>query len=203
LREGVEQTIAHVNLYFDEHSRNRLLAPLADRAKRAGSVEDGRAALCPRGQTPLQQCTSVDFRNYLVDDILVKVDRASMLTSLEVRAPWLDPRIVEFAFARVPDRLRAGGGRLKVLPKRLAAKLLPPELDIERKQGFGLPLDRWFKGDWGRFVGDVLSEADSGLFDRGTMESLIKGQRRGLYNMPRLFALTLFELWRREYGVGV
>jgi asparagine synthase (glutamine-hydrolysing) len=203
LRDGVAQTIAHVNLYFDEYSRNRMLAPLRGGARTSGSVEEGRAALCPRGQTPLQQCTSVDFRNYLVDDILVKVDRASMLTSLEVRAPWLDPRIIELAFARVPDDLRAGKGRLKVLPKRLAAKLLPPELDIERKQGFGLPLDRWFRGDWGRFVEGVLGEADPSLFDRGTIESLIKGQRRGLYNMPRLFALTVFELWRREYRVSV
>jgi asparagine synthase (glutamine-hydrolysing) len=90
-----------------------------------------------------------------------------------------------------------------VLPKRLAAKLLPPELDIERKQGFGLPLDRWFKGDWGRYVEGVLAEAPTGLFDRGTIEGLIKGQRRGLYNMPRLFALTVFELWRREYRVSL
>jgi asparagine synthase (glutamine-hydrolysing) len=201
LHDGVAQTIAHVNLYFDEYSRNRMLAPSLS-AKRS-PVEESRAALCPPGQTPLQQCTSVDFRNYLVDDILVKVDRASMLTSLEVRAPWLDPRIIELAFARVPDDLRAGHGRLKVLPKRLAAKLLPPELDIERKQGFGLPLDRWFKGDWGRFVEGVLGGAEPGLFDRGTIESLIKGQRRGLYNMPRLFALTVFELWRREYRVGL
>jgi asparagine synthase (glutamine-hydrolysing) len=203
LRDGVAQTIAHVNLYFDAHSRDRLLAPRGDGGRRAAGVEDTRAALCPPGQTPLQQSTNVDFRNYLVDDILVKVDRASMLTSLEVRAPWLDPRIIELAFSRVPDGLRAGQGRLKVLPKRLAARLLPKELDIQRKQGFGLPLDRWFRGDWGRFVGDVLREAEPALFDQGTIASLIQGQRRGLYNMPRLFALTVFELWRREYRVGL
>jgi asparagine synthase (glutamine-hydrolysing) len=203
LREGVPETIAHINLFFDERSRRRLLAPLGDGPWASPPAESYRAGLCPPGQTAVQQCTNADFRSYLVDDILVKVDRASMLTSLEVRAPWLDPRIIELAFASVPDRLRAGGGRLKVLPKRLATKLLPPELDVERKQGFGLPLDRWFRGEWGRFVEGVLAEADRRLFEPRAVRSLIAGQRRGLANTQRLFALTLFELWRREYEVSL
>jgi asparagine synthase (glutamine-hydrolysing) len=204
LHAGVPETISHINLFFDDHSRRRLLAPLrAEGPDLAKPTEAYRSGLCPAGQSPLQQATNADFRSYLVDDILVKVDRASMLTSLEVRAPWLDPRIIEFAFSRVPDPLRAGRGRLKVLPKRLAARLLPRELDIERKQGFGIPLERWFRGDWGRFVVDVLSQADQRLFDRDCLRSLIAGQRRGLANMPRLFALTLFELWRREYRVSL
>jgi asparagine synthase (glutamine-hydrolysing) len=203
LRDGVPETIAHINLFFDERSRRRLLAPLGDGPWASPPAEAYRAGLCPPGQTAVQQCTNVDFRSYLVDDILVKVDRASMLTSLEVRAPWLDPRIIELAFSSVPDRLRAGGGRLKVLPKRLATKLLPPELDVERKQGFGLPLDRWFRGDWGRFVEGVLAEADRRLFEPRAVRSLIAGQQRGLANTQRLFALTLFELWRREYEVSL
>jgi asparagine synthase (glutamine-hydrolysing) len=201
LRGGVPDTVAHINLFFDEHSRRRLLAPLGDAALSSPPAEAYRAGLCPPGQTALQQSTTADFRSYLVDDILVKVDRASMLTSLEVRAPWLDPRIIELAFARVPDSLRADGRRLKVLPKRLAAKLLPRELDVERKQGFALPLDRWLRGDWGRYVEDVLGQADRRLFDRRALRSLIDGQRRGLANTQRLFALIVFELWRREYGV--
>ncbi len=149
------------------------------------------------------QATAVDFETYLVDDILVKVDRASMLTSLEVRAPWLDPRIIELAFRDVPDSLRAKGGRRKILPRRLAAKLLPAELDLSRKQGFALPLADWFRGDWGRFIEDVLSEADPALFDPPTVRSLVRGQSRGLANTQRLFALVMFELWRRHYGIRV
>lgn len=199
LQGGVTDTIAYIGLFFDEHLRRRLLAPL--RGGGAGSVraERARTQLCPPGQSAVQQATNVDFRNYLVDDILVKVDRASMLTSLEVRTPFLDPAIIELAFARVPDKLRAAGGKLKILPKMLAARLLPKNLDIQRKHGFGIPLERWFRGDWGRLVKNVLSQSE--IYDRSTINSLLAGQRRGLVNMPRLFALTVFEMWRREYHV--
>jgi asparagine synthase (glutamine-hydrolysing) len=84
----------------------------------------------------------------------------------------------------------------------LAARLLPKELDLTRKQGFSLPLTAWFKGDWGRFVEEVLREADPGLFDRGVIDKLIREQRAGLPNTQRLFSLTMFELWRREYRVS-
>jgi len=137
----------------------------------------------------------------MVDDILVKVDRASMLTSLEVRAPFLDPRIIEFAFGRVPDSLRAANGEKKILPRRLAARLLPRQLDLSRKQGFGVPLAAWLKGGFGTFVEDVLGQADASVFDREGLRRLIRSQRRGLVNSHRLFALTMFELWRREYRV--
>jgi asparagine synthase (glutamine-hydrolysing) len=190
---------AHVNLYFDSNTRRRLLRPLG--LSRDGEPERMKASLCSNGHTPLQQATEADFRSYLVDDILVKVDRTSMLTSLEVRAPWLDPRIIEMAFSRVPDSLRAAAAQRKILPKLLAKRLLPADLDLERKQGFSLPLGSWFRGDWGRFMESVLMGPEQRLFDRPTLRSLVSGQRSGLANTQRIFALTLFELWRREYGI--
>jgi asparagine synthase (glutamine-hydrolysing) len=144
---------------------------------------------------------AADFQSYLPDDILVKVDRASMLTSLEVRAPFLDYRIIEFAFRSVPNRLRATASERKILPRRLAARLLPRELDLTRKQGFSLPLQSWFKGRWGPFIEDVLLDSAPDLFDPGLIRSLIQGQRRGRPNAERLFSLSLFKLWCREYRV--
>jgi len=76
----------------------------------------------------LQRATRTDFENYLPEDILVKVDRASMLASLEVRAPFLDYRILEFAFGKVPSRLKADTAERKILLKRLCAKILPPAI---------------------------------------------------------------------------
>jgi asparagine synthase (glutamine-hydrolysing) len=190
---------AQFNLYFDADARRRLLRTQPVAATRP---EAFKAALCRPGASILQQATEVDFQTYLVDDILVKVDRASMLASLEVRAPWLDPRLIEFGF-RLPDRLRATPRERKVLPRRLARRLLPSSLDVNRKQGFSLPLDAWFKGDWGRVVRDVLEEAEPSLFDRRFIQELLDAQRRGLGNMQRLFSLTFFELWRREYRVAV
>jgi asparagine synthase (glutamine-hydrolysing) len=198
---GVPRVIAHVNLFFDVRTRRRLLAPSRFRAE--GTPEDYKAGLCRPEASPLTQATEVDFETYLVDDILVKVDRASMLTSLEVRAPWLDPRIIDLAFREVPDALRATKGKRKILPRLLAKALLPADLDLERKQGFALPLADWFRGDWGCFIEEVLSEADPMLFDRPTVRSLVRGQNRGLVNTQRLFALVMFELWRRHYGIRV
>lgn len=204
VKEDVSWSIAQINLFFDLDTRRRLLAPLgAPAVALVATPEAYKVGLCHNGQTPLQQATAVDFKTYLVDDILVKVDRASMLTSLEVRAPWLDPRIIELAFGRTPDYLRADGSERKILPRLLAARLLPPELDLKRKQGFALPLDNWFKGDWGHYIESVLTEADPHFFDRAVMQSLIAGQRRGYANTQRLFALTMFELWRRHYQVTI
>ena len=146
--------------------------------------------------------TRVDFETYLPDDILVKVDRASMLASLEMRAPFLDPRIIELAFGRLPESMRASGGERKIILKRLAARVLPRELDLSRKQGFSIPLSHWFKGDWGGLIIEALNQPDS-PFDRRMVARLIAGERRGLRNAHRLFALAIFELWRRHYGISV
>ncbi len=197
---SIDESMAHVNLYFDVKTRQRLLAP-------SGFVVDEeperRKAAFALGRTAVQRSMAMDFRSYLVDDILVKVDRASMLTSLEVRAPFLDPRIIDFAYGRVPDSLRAWKGQRKVLLRKLARRVLPAGLDITRKQGFSIPLHTWFRGDWGRSMRATLREADPALFDQETIQSLIAGQQRGWANTNRLFALTIFELWRREYRVSL
>ena len=125
-----------------------------------------------------------------------------MLTSLEVRAPLLDPKIIEFAFTRVPDRLRANGKRRKILLQLLGRRLLPADFDLARKQGFSLP-ETWFRGQWRKYIQEVLSQAEARLFDQDEIQKLIRGQRKGRSNSERLFALTIFELWRREYKVAL
>jgi asparagine synthase (glutamine-hydrolysing) len=126
-----------------------------------------------------------------------------MATSLEVRAPWLDPRIIELAYAVVSDSLRNADGRKKILPRRLAARLLPKGLDVSRKQGFSIPLADWFKGSFGGFVEDTLGSAAPGVFDPQFLRRLVRAQRRGFINADRLFALVMFELWRRTFGVSL
>ncbi len=196
------RSLAQFNVYFDTLARARLLSPVEGRDGLDGQPESFKLRLCQSGRSLVYQMTALDFQTYLVDDILVKVDRASMLASLEVRAPWLDPRIIEFAFRRVPDDLRVTRRERKVLPGRLARRLLPAEFDLTRKQGFSLPLDAWLKGRWGDFVNDVLRDMDPAIFDRRVVRRLLDNQRRGLANAPRLFALTMFELWRRHYRIS-
>jgi asparagine synthase (glutamine-hydrolysing) len=203
LTADLPHSIAGINTYFDPVSRYRLLAPLGLNPNPENLPELYKVSLCRPGQSPLQQASRVDFHTNLVDDFLVKVDRASMLTSLEVRVPWLDHRLIELAFGAVPDRLRATVRERKILTRRLAQRWLPPQLDLERKQGFSLPLNAWFKGDWGHYIEAVLLQVDPHLFDPGLIQSLISGQRRGYANTNRLFLLTMFELWRQEYQVAV
>jgi asparagine synthase (glutamine-hydrolysing) len=97
--------------------------------------------------------------------------------------------------------LKVHRGDRKILLRTLAARLLPPELDIRRKQGFSVPLDVWFAGELGRTMREVLGAADPDLFRPAGIADLFARQERTGNQLHRLFALTVFELWRREYRV--
>jgi len=203
LADDVPWAIAHVNVFFDSRTRSRLLAPEALRQiPDLETPERYKAGLC-RGGSPVAQAMAVDFQTYLPDDLRVKVDRASMATALEVRAPWLDHRIIEFAFTQVPDALRVSRSERKILLRRLARRVLPPAFDVVRKQGFSVPLDAWFNGPWGATLKDVLASADPRLFNRAVVDEIIAEQASGRANSQRLFSLALFELWRREYRIAL
>jgi asparagine synthase (glutamine-hydrolysing) len=152
----------------------------------------------------VQQATRMDFEHFLSEDILVKVDRASMLNSLEVRAPLLDYRLIEFAFGKVPSALKVTASDRKVLLKKLTAKLLPKEFDQQRKQGFSIPLTSWLKErPWQDFFQNTLLDSQDSLFNKKAVRCVFNGQSKGYANSERLFALILFELWRKEYNVYV
>jgi asparagine synthase (glutamine-hydrolysing) len=166
-------------------------------------AEGIRESRIPRVRDLLQRATRMDFENYLVEDILTKVDRASMLNSLEVRAPLLDYRVIEFAFGKVPSRLKATPVARKILLKKLARRVLPPEFDTQRKQGFSIPLGSWLQGgEWREFFRDTLMSDENTLFDKRVVARLFEGQSKGRSNSERLFALVMFELWRREYSIA-
>ncbi|MEP6511588.1 MAG: asparagine synthase (glutamine-hydrolyzing), partial [Dokdonella sp.] len=95
---------------------------------------------------PVDRTIAFYIRLYLQDDILVKVDRASMLNSLEVRAPFLDSELVDF-LRRLPSDMKLRGGTSKWILRRAAEKLLPNEILTRSKQGFGVPIGRWFADD--------------------------------------------------------
>ena len=197
---GAGSELTQVNVYFDGAARRRLLAPAAWRGVASEGPERRRASLSVPTLSVLQNATRMDFLTTLPDDYLVKVDRASMLSSLEIRAPFLDHRLVEYAFSELPDELRVNRTERKILLRRLAARLLPPALDLRRKQGFTVPLAAWFRGPWGSFVRDVLLDDGSQLFAHGAVMEILRLQARGYANSNRIFALLMFELWRREYG---
>lgn len=110
----------------------------------------------PYSHDPVDAAQRFDLRNYMVDDILVKVDRMSMLHSLEVRSPFLDYRIVEMAL-RIPPHLRIQRGVSKYLLRRLAARRLPRSVAAAPKKGFGIPLYQWlFKSSQSHEIRELL-----------------------------------------------
>lgn len=151
----------------------------------------------------LERATHMDFSNYLAEDILVKVDRASMLNSLEVRSPFLDKDLIEFAFTQVPSNLKANSTHKKILLKSLCYKILPKDFDSTRKQGFKIPLDVWLKqGKFRDFFYNVLLDSNT-IFDKKSILKLFKYQDLGMNNSERLFALVMFELWRRQHKISI
>ena len=198
LRQGLPLIAA---ASFDRTTRQALMTGSGQWPLVAESIH---AQQIPRTPDLLQRATRMDFGCYLPEGILVKVDRASMLNSLEVRAPLLDYRLIEFAFGKVPSHLKATATSRKVLLKKLTARLLPSAFDQHRKQGFTIPLGSWLQsGPWQDLFRETLLGSDNTLFCHKTIGKLLAGQAKGLANSERLFGLVLFELWRREYRVSI
>jgi asparagine synthase (glutamine-hydrolysing) len=186
--------------FFSFEDRCQLLSSNRDTHKHAEMLR--QQCITQTGDL-IYRSTRMDFENSLPEDMLVKVDRASMLNSLEIRAPFLDYRLIEFAFEKVPSCLKTSTTQTKILPKRLLANMLPPGFDLDRKQGFSIPLASWLKTpEWNTFFRQVLLESDDSFFDRKFVTQLFDGQKKGRTNSERLFSLVVFELWRREYGIS-
>jgi asparagine synthase (glutamine-hydrolysing) len=142
-----------------------------------------------------------DFQNYLPLDILTKVDRMSMAHSIESRPVLLDHKLVEFA-ATLPPHLRLRNRTTKYLFKRAMRGVLPDAIIDRRKQGFAVPLARWFRGDWSGFVRDLLLSDTArrrGIFDHRYIEHLLALHARGRDLDLHLWTLVSFEQWCRTF----
>jgi asparagine synthase (glutamine-hydrolysing) len=138
---------------------------------------------------------------YLPDDLLTKVDRMSMAHALEVRSPFLDYRVQEFA-ASLPARYKLRRGRAKWCLKELARRRgLPTDLVHRRKQGFGIPVGEWFRGELRGWLEDILLDRQTtqrGYFREREVASLLEEHLSGqIDHTPRLWTLAMLELWHR------
>jgi len=193
----------------DRNPADALLAwisyvPEESKAALLGSVESpGLAAYRAlwadtAGAHPLDRLLDLNIRTYLLDDLLPKVDRMSMAHGLEVRSPFLDRDLAELAF-RLPPSTRLRGFALKRVLKTAVADLLPEELLHRRKQGFGIPLDRWFREDLAGLVASTLGAADSRVGEHVSRDALAamiaahgKGTARHGHALWTLLTLELF-----------
>ena len=142
---------------------------------------------------------------YLADDILVKADRASMAASLEVRAPFLDTEVVEYAL-RLPASHKLGPWQTKRLLKRALRGLVPDEILTRPKKGFGIPMATWIRGPLRPLFEDLFSDgslARAALFEARPLQAMLRRHLSGREDLRKpLWTLAAFLLWQRRWGQG-
>ena len=171
-----------------------LAAALSDPVHLDEAAQSFRSAW---GQRPERGPRLADLAHYLPGDILVKVDRASMSAGLEVRAPFLDTALVEWAFRLSPATVGPPGA--KAIPRALLARRFPPSVSARPKQGFGVPLERWLLGPLRPMLEECLAPsalASHGLVRPDVIPLLMDRMEAGRKAVaPALWALLMFQLW--------
>ena len=205
-RLGEDPVARHLGLMSNDGAEVRALLAPALRARLAADdpFAEARARVAGLDPRDPQTLLHLDFTTYMTDDVLAKVDRMSMAHALEVRVPLLDTKVVEFA-ARLPYHQKWRAGTSKWLLKRVARDLLPPVILERGKQGFGVPLERWFGGRFDAVVRTTLSAetlARRGLFDGAAVERLVARATAPVPDRAAgrlVWALLVFELWAQAY----
>jgi len=189
--------------FVREERRALLSGDVQEAVARSGSAgldAPGDGAAAPR--EPLNQVLLMDMRGYLENDILVKLDRASMMASLEGRVPLLNNDFVEYATG-LPLDLKLRGMKSKFLFKRALRGVLPQSILRRRKKGFGIPVAEWFRGPLREQMLSVLSPermARQGFFEPAAVEALVREHLEGRHdNRKQLWTLFAFELWHDGY----
>ena len=206
LREGGEPFLGGAVTFYPEELRE--LAPgLASDRRRDEIVDSLYAefdALRPEGDFP-NRAGYLELMYRLPELLLMRVDKMTMATSVEGRVPFLDHRIVEYAF-RIPGSLKVKNGVAKYVLKRAVADLLPESVIHRPKVGFHVPVTRWFEAVLGPLAEDVLEDprlAGLGLYEPGPVRKLLAAQRSGRGNFGmRIWALVNFGLWYRHWMLG-
>ncbi len=154
------------------------------------------------GTGTLDATLLTDQMTYLPNDLLVKVDIASMANSLEARSPFLDHNLIEFA-ASLPENMKMRGLETKSLLKKVAARLVPKDVIYRRKMGFGVPIGKWFRGEMKDFVRSVLLSEKSlkrGIIKPDILERYVDEHTAGTRDHAfQLWSLLMLELWFQRF----
>jgi asparagine synthase (glutamine-hydrolysing) len=165
-------------------------------AQRFGDLYDESTAF-----DPVNRLLDLDIQTYLPDDNLTKVDIASMAHSLEVRCPLVDQEVMKLA-ASLPGEMKLRGLKTKRILREVAKPLLPEAILTRRKQGFGLPVDRWMREELEPLSRDVLLDQtakDRGIFEPMAVQTLLRQHQRGEPRGDQIWALMILELWYRTF----
>jgi asparagine synthase (glutamine-hydrolysing) len=196
---------ARWRVFCDEVIRSRLLTEVA---RREAVTPVGAHILALRAEAqdrdPRDRALYVDFRSYLVDNCLAKVDRMSMACSIEARVPLLDRDVVELAF-KLPARLKFDGRHTKILLKRVAARHVPAECVYRPKEGFSIPIKNWLRQEFRGLAEYYLAPErlrQEGLFEPAVVERMWQEHLHNRANHSHLlWSLLVFEQWRDRWQV--
>ena len=199
-------TVARHHIWFGSfppHDQEMLLTYEVKQASDSDIYRDARRMFAECDSNNLiERMQNLDTQLYMAEGILTKVDRASMAVSLEVRAPYLDPRVAEFA-ASLPAHYKLHGYTSKYILKRAAKGLVPPFVLRRGKKGFGVPFAKWLKSELRPLAHDLLSPERlrrTGLFNSEYVSRLLDEHERGVANHRKLlWTLLTFELWRGSF----
>jgi asparagine synthase (glutamine-hydrolysing) len=192
---GAVYPLMHRDLWLE--SRDREVDGVYDALGR-------HAAECPSAD-PLQRSLHVYYQTYLQEDILAKVDRASMMHSLEVRAPFLDYRLVEYV-SKLPFSYKLRDKTTKYILKKALAGRIPHNILHRRKKGFAVPLGKWFRDELSGELRETLSAKRiraAGLFNPACITRMVEEHISGRRDWRKpLWTLYVFEKWRENWAIG-
>jgi len=149
----------------------------------------------------LEKMLYVDTKTWLPDDLLVKADKMTMANSVELRVPFLDHKLLEFA-AGLPRNQKVRGLTMKYVAKKALAEHVPNEILYRRKAGFPVPYEAWLRKDLRAWVDGILRDSRTvsrGYFQQKTVEGLLQRYQSGINYSKEIFALVVLELWHREF----
>ena len=184
---------------FSSDAQNDLLSRDVLAATSADIYRDAKDLLeITNASTEIERMQFLDVNFYLAEDILTKVDRASMAVSLEVRAPFLDPRVAQFA-AALPLEYKLKGSQGKYILKKAVEKILPKNILHRPKKGFGVPVAAWLKGSLNPLMHELLDAKrlkNQGFFNEKFVQRLIREHETNVASHHKqLWTLLVFQLW--------
>jgi asparagine synthase (glutamine-hydrolysing) len=189
---------------FDEDKKQQLLSNDFQRALSRHSATDKftRLFAAPGSSERLDHLLYLDSKTYLPGDIMTKVDRMSMAHSIEAREPLLDHKLIEFA-QQIPALFKLHGSQTKSILKKAMRGIIPDEIIHRPKQGFGVPMQKWFKEDLREMVIDTLNDSRTrqrGYFDQHVVSAILREHLSGRRDNSRhLWSLLMLELWHRAF----
>ena len=185
------------NLLFDTKLRNQLLKF----DNNGFCVDDYLSSRCLNSTDKLRNLMYCDFTNYLPDDILFKTDRASMLNSLELRSPFLDKKVIEFASGMKKSNLTTKYSG-KIFLKKFLQDKFPSNFKFDRKQGFSVSLKNLLSQSFLSEIINDISDNDQ-ILNKKFIDNVFDSLKNGYSNHERLYSIIVFHVWRKNYQIGL